>query len=380
MVEDGWPLRRAAERFQVSPTTAKRWADRYRRLGEAGMNDRSSRPHTSPRRTPTRTERRIIKVRLLRRWGPARIAHLLHLVPSTVHRVLARFGLARLTHLDRATGRVIRRYERERPGELVHVDIKKLGNIPDGGGHKVLGRQAGRKTRSNAGYSYLHTAVDDHSRLAYSEIHADEKKETATGFWTRAQAFFTAAGITVERVLTDNGSCYRSRDWRNVLTAAGITHKRTRPYRPQTNGKVERFNRTLLDEWAYARPYRSEQERRDAFPGWLHTYNHHRGHRAEGPTTCQPRPQPHRAIQLEPHGARGREASPPSRSPLRRCASPRRSVGSTARPADRPPRGRCLDRLRGGRQPDVLTAQRRRRPRVRCEKGTAGAGAHTTRA
>ncbi|TFI19691.1 leucine zipper domain-containing protein, partial [Streptomyces sp. 4R-3d] len=132
VVEDGWPLRRAAERFQVSPTTARRWADRYRQFGEAGMADRSSRPHTSPRRTPTRTERRIIKVRLLRRWGPARIAHLLGLVPSTVHRVLTRFRLARLTHLDRATGRVIRRYERERPGELVHVDIKKLGNIPDG--------------------------------------------------------------------------------------------------------------------------------------------------------------------------------------------------------------------------------------------------------
>jgi transposase InsO family protein len=280
VVEDNWPLRRAAERFQVSPTTARRWADRYRQLGEAGMADRSSCPRTSPRRTPTRTERRIIKVRVLRRWGPARIAHLLRLVPSTVHRVLTRYGLARLTHLDRATGRVIRRYERERPGELVHVDIKKLGNIPDGGGHKVLGRQAGRKTRSNAGYSYLHTAVDDHSRLAYSEIHADEKKETATGFWTRAHAFFTQAGITVERVLTDNGSCYRSRDWRDVLTEAGIAHKRTRPYRPQTNGKVERFNRTLLDEWAYARPYRSETERREAFPGWLHIYNHHRGHTA----------------------------------------------------------------------------------------------------
>ncbi|WP_411760956.1 IS481 family transposase [Streptomyces tunisiensis] len=280
VVEDNWPLRRAAERFQVSPTTARRWADRYRQFGEAGMSDRSSRPRTSPRRTPTRTERRIIKVRVLRRWGPARIAHLLHLVPSTVHRVLTRFGLARLTHLDRATGRVIRRYERDRPGELVHVDIKKLGNIPDGGGHKVLGRQAGRRTRAGTGYSYLHTAVDDHSRLAYSEIHTDEKKETATGFWTRAQAFFTQAGITVERVLTDNGSCYRSRDWRDLLTAAGIAHKRTRPYRPQTNGKVERFNRTLLDEWAYARPYRSETERREAFPGWLHTYNHHRGHTA----------------------------------------------------------------------------------------------------
>ncbi|MDX2548951.1 IS481 family transposase [Streptomyces sp. WI04-05B] len=280
VVEDGWTLRRAAERFQVSPTTARRWADRYRELGEAGLSDRSSRPHRSPRRTPTRTERRIIKVRLLRRWGPARIAYLLHLNPSTVHRVLARYRLARLAHLDRATGRVIRRYERSAPGELVHVDIKKLGNIPDGGGHKTLGRQAGRRTRSGVGYSYLHNAVDDHSRLAYSEIHTDEKKETATGFWTRAQAFYAQAGITVQRVLTDNGSCYRSRDWRDSLAAAGITHKRTRPYRPQTNGKVERFNRTLLDEWAYARPYRTEAERRDAFPGWLHTYNHHRGHTA----------------------------------------------------------------------------------------------------
>ncbi|WMX48497.1 IS481 family transposase [Streptomyces roseicoloratus] len=280
VVDDGWPLRRAAERFQVSPTTAQRWASRYRQLGEAGMRDRSSRPHRSPRRTPTRTERRIIKVRVLRRWGPARIAYLLRLNPSTVHRVLMRYKLARLAHLDRATGRVIRRYERSEPGALIHVDIKKLGNIPDGGGHKTLGRQAGRKTRSGAGYSYLHNAVDDHSRLAYSEILTDEKKETATAFWTRAQAFFAQAGVTVQRVMTDNGSCYRSRDWRDLLTAAGITHKRTRPYRPQTNGKVERFNRTLLDEWAYARPYHSEQERRDTFPGWLHTYNHHRGHTA----------------------------------------------------------------------------------------------------
>ncbi|GAA2445126.1 IS481 family transposase [Streptomyces macrosporus] len=279
VVEDGWPLRRAAERFQVSVTTAQRWASRYRALGEAGMADRSSRPRRSPRRTPIRTERRIIKVRLARRWGPARIAHLLRLAPSTVHRV-PRYGLARLAHLDRATGRVIRRYERDRPGELVHVDIKKLGNIPDGGGHKVLGRPAGRKNRTNAGYGYLHTAVDDHSRLAYSEILPDERKETATGFWARAQVFFTSCGITVERVLTDNGSCHRSRLWRDTLAAAGITHKRTRAYRPQTNGKVERFHRTLLDEWAYARPYRSEQERRAAFPAWLHAYNHHRGHTA----------------------------------------------------------------------------------------------------
>jgi transposase InsO family protein len=280
VVDEGWPLRRAAERFQVSPTTAKRWADRYRTLGEAGMSDRSSRPHHSPRRTATRTERRIIKVRILRRWGPARIAYLLHLNPATVHRVLVRYRLARLSQLDRATGRPIRRYERATPGELVHVDIKKLGNIPDGGGHKTLGRQAGRKTRANAGYSYLHNAVDDHSRLAYSEILPDERKETAAAFWTRAQAFFTQAGITVQRVLTDNGACYRSHPWRDALAQTGIVHKRTRPYRPQTNGKVERFNRTLLDEWAYAQPYRTEQERRDAYPAWLHTYNHHRGHTA----------------------------------------------------------------------------------------------------
>ncbi len=156
-----------------------------------------------------------------------------------MHRVLTRFGLARLTHLDRATGRNIRRYERDRPGELVHVDIKKLGNIPDGGGHKALGRQAGRKNRSGVGYSYIHTAVDDHSRLAYSEILTDEKKETATEFWTRAQEFFVSCGITVQRVLTDNGACYKSHLWRNSLAAQGISHKRTRPYRPQTNGKVE---------------------------------------------------------------------------------------------------------------------------------------------
>ncbi len=150
---------------------------------------------------------------------------------------------------------------------------------PDGGGHKALGRQAGRKTRNNAGYSYIHTAVEDHSRRAYSEIHTDEKekRDTATGFWQRAHAYFTDAGITIERVLTDNGSCHRSRTWRDVLAAAGITHKRTRPYRPQTNGRVERLNRALLDESAYTRPYQSEQERRDAFPHWLHTYNHHRG-------------------------------------------------------------------------------------------------------
>ena len=295
VVENGWPLRRAAERFQVSPNTARRWADRYRSGGIAAMTDRSSRPHHSPTRTPTRTERRIIKVRVLRRWGPARIGYLLGLNPATVHRVLIRYRLAKLAHLDRATGRAIRRYEHDRPGDLIHVDIKKLGNIPDGGGHKVHGRAAGLRRRQahrdphrprtvggrpNLGYHYLHNAVDDHSRLAYTEILPDETRESAAAFWHRAQAFFTAASITVTRVLTDNGSCYRSHLWRDTLAQAGITHKRTRPYRPQTNGKVERYNRTMLDEWAYARPYRTETERRQALPAWLHTYNHHRGHTA----------------------------------------------------------------------------------------------------
>src|SRR3954454_10453684 len=208
VVEEGWPLRRAGERFQVSSTTPQRWAGRYRLLGEAGMADRSSRPRTSPHRTPSRIERRIIKVRVARRWGPARIAGLLRLNPATVHRVLVRYRLNRLAWTDRATGRVIRRYERDNPGELVHVDIKKLGNIPEGAGHKMIGRAAGRKTRSGAGYSYIHTAVDDHSRLAYSEILTDEKKQTAAAFWQRAQTFFASRGITVQRVLTDNGACY----------------------------------------------------------------------------------------------------------------------------------------------------------------------------
>jgi len=283
IVKDGWTLRRAAERFQVSVTTAARWAARYRQHGEAGMNDRSSRPRRSPNRTPLKRERRIIALRVNRRWGPDRIGYRLGLHPSTVHRVLSRHGLAKLSWLDRATGRTVRRYEHERPGELVHVDIKKQGRIPDGGGHRILGRAAGKRNKTGTeanrrpGYMFLHNAVDDHSRLAYTEILADEKKETAAGFWERANTYFESVGITVKRVLTDNGSCYRSQAFKDAL-GPGIKHKRTRPYRPQTNGKVERYNRTMLEEWAYAKPYASEAERIAAFPAWLHDYNQHRGH------------------------------------------------------------------------------------------------------
>ena len=196
VVEEGWSLRRAAERFQVSVTTAGRWAGRYRELGTAGMADRSCRPHRSPGRTPMRTERRIIKVRVLRRWGPARIGYLLGLHPSTVHRVLTRYGMAKLRWLDRPTGRVVRRMEPARCGDLVHVDVKKLGKIPAGGGWRMLGRTVGkhnaRADRSSGrlsadykplrGYHFLHTALDGHSRLAYTELLLDERKETAAAF------------------------------------------------------------------------------------------------------------------------------------------------------------------------------------------------------
>jgi len=294
VVDDGWPVRRAAQRFQVSPSTASKWAGRYRLWGEAGMGDVSSRPHRSPCRTPSRTERRIIKVRVLRRWGPARIAFFLGLNPATVHRVLTRYNIARLAHLDRATGHIVRRYEHARPGDLVHVDIKKLGNIPDGGGSRAHGLTVGKRNSQRTvtthrraggkkpaiGHSYLHTALDDHSRLVYTEILADETQHTAAAFWRRARDYFTACGTTVHRVLTDNGPCYRSQAWHHALTETGIRHKRTRPYRPQTNGKVERFHRTLTEEWAYAHPYTSETQRRQTLPTWIHTYNHHRGHTA----------------------------------------------------------------------------------------------------
>ncbi|CAQ02998.1 IS481 family transposase [Clavibacter sepedonicus] len=288
IVEDGWPVRRAAERFQCSPATASRWARRYR----AGlpMTDRSSRPHRQPTRTSQRRERRIIALRFTRRWGPHRISYHLRIPRSTVERVLRRYRMPLLTHLDSATGLPVRRsparrYEHSSPGDLVHVDIKKLGRIPDGGGHRVLGRAAGRKNnpRTGRGYAFLHHAVDDHSRLAYSEILTDERKETAAAFWARANAFFTTAGITVIRVLTDNGSCYRSHAFTEALGT--IAHTRTRPYRPQTNGKVERFNRTLATEWAYAHPYLTDEARAATYPAWLHHYNHHRPHTGIGGLT-----------------------------------------------------------------------------------------------
>lgn len=302
-VESGSTIRATAERFQVSTTTVVRWSRRYRAVLAAGrrpgvkdMTDVSSRPHRSPARTRPRIERRIKHLRVTRRLGPVQIAGRVGLPASTVHRVLVRQGLNRLDHMDRATGEVIRRYERDSPGDLIHVDVKKFGRIPAGGGWKIHGRgfdstrTAGRANArrraqhgtGKTGYSYVHSALDDHSRLTYSEVHDDETTATVLGFWERALAFFEGHGITVTEVLTDNGPAYRSRDWAATTTAQGIRHRRTRPYRPQTNGKIERFHRTLRDEWGYAKAYRSESARRAALTNWLHIYNHHRPHTALG--------------------------------------------------------------------------------------------------
>ncbi|MFF5714622.1 integrase core domain-containing protein [Streptomyces sp. NPDC012756] len=227
--------------------------------------------------------RRLLVERVCSGRPVAHVAAEMGISRATAHKWIRRWRAEGEAGLhDRSTGTVIRRYERDRPGELIHVDVKKLGRIPDGGGHRTLGRQAGRATRGNMGFDYIHSAVDDHSRPAYSEIHGDEKVATCAGFLIRAAAFFHSQGIDrIERVLTDNAWAYRKGlAWKAALAELGATGKLTRAYRPQTNGKVERFNRTLLDEWAYLRPYTSNTERTDALADFLHTYNHHRCHTA----------------------------------------------------------------------------------------------------
>ena len=295
IVDQHWPVARAAERFDVSWPTAKRWADRYRQCGEAGMTDRSSRPHRQPTKTPAPLVRKIVHKRWKHRLGPVAIAAELGVPASTVHAVLVRCRINRLSHIDRRTGEPIRRYEHEAAGDLLHVDVKKVGNIPDGGGHRFLGRQAGKANRHRTvgaarnkyrqpviGTAFVHTVLDDHSRVAYAEIHDDETAATAVAVLRRAVAWFAARGVTTRRVLSDNGSCYRSRAWSQACDELGITPKRTRPYRPQTNGKIERFHRTMADGWAFKRFYASESARRKALPAWLHEYNHHRHHTAIG--------------------------------------------------------------------------------------------------
>jgi integrase-like protein/homeodomain-containing protein len=238
-IEAGEPIAHVAEAMGISRRCVSKWWHRYLELGDAGLCDRSSRPDRSPARLSERVEDRIVRARRRDKVGPDRLAIHLDLPASTIYRVLVRHDLNRLSHMDRRTGTPIRRYERSRPGELVHVDVKKLGRIRVGGGHRVHGRQATRKhRRGRVGYHYLHTAIDDHSRLAYTESLPDEKGATAAGFWRRAEAWFRAHGITVERVLTDNAFSYRGRLFNDALAERRILHKYCRPYRPQTNGKV----------------------------------------------------------------------------------------------------------------------------------------------
>jgi transposase InsO family protein len=295
IVEQGWSPARAAERYDVSWRTAKRWADRYRELGAGGMTDRSSRPHHSPARTPRPTVRKIVHLRWKHRLGPVQISGRLGIPASTVHAVLTRCRLNRLSHIDRVTGEPVRRYEHDRPGAMLHVDVTKYGNIPDGGGWRYVGRAQGKRNRQatakrtgsrggnwrpRVGTAFVHTVIDDHSRVAYAEIRDDEKAATAIDVLRNAVAWFTARGVTIERVLSDNGSAYKSYAWQEACTELGITPKKTRPYRPQTNGKIERFHRTLNEGWAFARHYTSEHTRRKALPAFLHHYNHHRPHTA----------------------------------------------------------------------------------------------------
>ena len=294
VVEQGVPISEVAARYQCSWPTVKRWATRYA-AGEP-MTDRSSRPHTMPAKTCPATTKRIVSLRLRKRLGPVQLAARVGVAPSTAHRVLTRCRLNRLAHVDRATGEPVRRYEHPHPGSMLHVDVKKLGNIPDGGGWRFVGRVQGDRNRASTdtarrkgrvrgpllGHAFVHTVIDDHSRVAYAEVHDDETAATATAVLRRAVDWFACRGITIERVLSDNGSAYVSYLWRDACAELGIKHSRTRPYRPQTNGKIERFHRTMADGWGYARCYTSETERRQALPAWLHEYNHHRPHTACG--------------------------------------------------------------------------------------------------
>ena len=289
VIEDGLTLAEAAEAAGVSVRTAGKWTQRYRLEGEAGLIDRSSAPQTVHNATPPDRIEAIAALRRLRLTGPE-IAEALEMATSTVSAVLKRIGLGKLSRLEPAEP--VRRYERSRPGELIHIDVKKLGRIgPHGAGHRITGRRARRtKTRVDAdgvnrrqiGWECVHVCVDDATRLAYVEVLPDEKATTAIGFLRRAISFYRSHGIAVERLMTDNGSAYVSTAHALACRALQIKHIRTRPYRPQTNGKAERFIRTMLREWAYAAVYGSSTDRAAALSGWIERYNLRRRHGALG--------------------------------------------------------------------------------------------------
>jgi len=273
---DGQSVARVAAGLGITPRTVRKWRDRFAAEGEAGLRDRSSRPLRSPTRLAAEATGGIEALRRQRRSGPA-IARRLGLPGSTVGLVLRRLGLGRLAALDPKPEVV--RYEREHPGELIHIDTKKLGRIA-GVGHRITGDRRGRSGRRGAGWEYLHVAVDDASRLAFTALMPDERKESAVAFLDAALAWFAARGVAAQRVMTDNGSAYRSRLFARAIADRGLRHKRTRPYTPRTNGKAERFIQTSIREWAYAAPFDTSAERAAAMHPWLHAYNTERPHAA----------------------------------------------------------------------------------------------------
>jgi transposase InsO family protein len=286
---DGWSVAKAAEAQGVSRQTAHKWVTRYRAEGWPGLEDRSSRPHRSPRLTPPDRVEAILRTRVERRWGPHRIGPLLGIPPSTVHRVLARAGYSRLRDADRLSGVPVR-YVHDHPGSLVHQDHKKLGRIPVGGGHRVLGRTAARHSHGRGtglGYDHFEVVVDDATRLAYVGHVPDESASSAARTLLDAAVWFASRGVRIERVLTDNAWAYTSPTYGRAVASIDARHKRTQPHRPQTNGKAERFIKTLLGEWAYGRLYRSNDERLAALPSWVDYYNTERTHTALGGITPQ---------------------------------------------------------------------------------------------
>jgi len=273
---EGWPAATAAEMLGVSRATAYKWLRRYRVEGLAGLEDRSARPLCQPRALSDREVQRILRARRRLRVGPHRLGPLLGHPRSTVYGVLRRHGQSRLAHADRLTGETVR-YVRERPGELIHVDVKRLGRVPPGGGHRLLGPAA--RNHLGGGHDYLHVAIDDATRLAFVAVRPDELAASTVSFVREALAFFARHGVRVERLMTDNAMTYtHSLAFAELLGSEGIRHLRTRPRRPQTNGKAERFIGTLQREWAYARLYRSNAERLESLPGWVDAYNRHRPH------------------------------------------------------------------------------------------------------
>ena len=283
VVEQGWTVRRAADAQGISERSAYRWLARYRSEGLAGLNDRSSRPHHTPRKTPQKQLKRIVSLRL-RRLSGAEISSWTGLPRSTVARWLNRVGLGRLRQL--APPEPIRRYEKEHPGELLHLDIKKLGKIR-GVGHRITGDKT--KRARGVGWEYVHVCIDDASRFSYVEVLEDEKGITASAFLRRAIVWFAARGIETKKILTDNGSCYVSKTFAETCCSLRIKQARTRPYRPRTNGKAERFIQTLIREWAYAFTFFTSADRVQLLPKYLHLYNHHRAHSALGgrPPACR---------------------------------------------------------------------------------------------